>query len=218
MSRNSDSDVNAKTNMCNDNLFSYNDLDLTKNLFVYNNKSYPTKLHNKIIWEIKHMPERVGILHSHMNDNINSKNLNKKQPLLQILLDTGAMANTMCTLLVPHHAKRKSKNPIKWITACGDFTTTDVASLEFILPKFWEQVYISSDFHVCNHKIGYDMIMGQETLQKLGIIIDFKNGEIGWDNMQIEMKSPTFFDHKLISSIWQPQLNLKAVKILNLEL
>ena len=124
----------------------------------------------------------------------------------------------MCASLVRHHAKRKSKNPIKWVTACGNFTTTDVASLEFLLPEFSETAYISSDFHVCDHKIGYDMIIGQETLQKLGIILDFKNGEIGWDNMQVEMKSPTFFMIKLILSIWQPQLNLKAVKILKAEL
>ena len=101
------------------------------------------------------------------------------------------MTNTVCALLVHHHTKRKSKNPIKWVTACGNFTTTDVASLEFLLPEFSETAYISSDFHVCDHKIGYDMIIGQETLQKLGIILDFKNGEIEWDNMQVEMKSPT---------------------------
>ena len=77
-SENSDSEINTKINMCNDNLFSYNKLDLTNNLFVYNHKSYPTKLRNKIKREIKHMPELVGILNSKTNKNINSKKIKQK--------------------------------------------------------------------------------------------------------------------------------------------
>ena len=65
--------------MCNDDLNSLNEIDLTNNLFVYNHKSYPTKLRNKIKREIKHMPELVGILNSKTNKNINSKKIKHKK-------------------------------------------------------------------------------------------------------------------------------------------
>ena len=44
--------------------------------------------------------------------------------------------------------------------------------------------------------IPYDMIIGRDTLRKLGIILDFDKSKIDWKGMKVEMKDPTFFEDK----------------------
>ena len=42
----------------------------------------------------------------------------------------------------------------------------------------------------------YDMIIGRETLIGLGIGIDFKEKQMTWNDIKVEMKDPTLFDIK----------------------
>ena len=64
------------------------------------------------------------------------------------------------------------------------------------MPEFDDRVTIKQPFHICEHELGYDMIIGRETLAELGFIIDFKSNQISWNDMKVEMKHPTFFDNK----------------------
>lgn len=42
----------------------------------------------------------------------------------------------------------------------------------------------------------YDVILGRNALQQLGITLDFKNSVIKWNNTSVEMKEPTFLNRK----------------------
>ena len=83
-----------------------------------------------------------------------------------------------------------------WTTTNGKFRTTKIVVPEFQLPEFDERVTITQPFHVCDHDLGYDMIIGRETLAELGFIINFETNQISWNGMKVEMKDPTLFDKK----------------------
>ena len=40
------------------------------------------------------------------------------------------------------------------------------------------------------------MIIGRETLDELGFIINFEEGKISWNDMRVDMKDPTLLDNK----------------------
>ena len=43
-------------------------------------------------------------------------------------------------------------------------------------------------------ELEYDMIIGSETFSDLGIVIDFQEKQIIWNDISVEMKDPTLFD------------------------
>ena len=49
------------------------------------------------------------------------------------------------------------------------------------------------NFHVAKstHSLGYDMIIGRDLLEDLGIIIDFRNRKLVWDDLSMEMTLET---------------------------
>ena len=49
------------------------------------------------------------------------------------------------------------------------------------------------------------MIIGRETLAELGFIIDFEKNQISWNDMNVCMKEPAFFDNKETSSMMATQ-------------
>ena len=115
----------------------------------------------------------------------------------QVLLDFGRSANLIQKRHLGANFKlQNSKFPVTWKTANGKFRTTKIAVPDFLLPEFDDRVALKQPFHVCDHELGYDMIIGRETLADLGFIIDFKANQISWNDMKVDMKDPAFFDNK----------------------
>jgi len=57
------------------------------------------------------------------------------------------------------------------------------------MPEFHEHRIIEHKLHVAPDIINYDMIMGRDLLEELGIDISFKNMSITWDDVSIPMKN-----------------------------
>ena len=112
----------------------------------------------------------------------------KKVPVIKILIDSGASS----TLIKEQYATklRVSSNtkPTKWKTTAGVFTTTKQVNVQFILPELHEGRTICTKAHVTQHLGQYDMILGRDLLKELGIIIDFANETVTWDEVSAPMK------------------------------
>ena len=83
-----------------------------------------------------------------------------------------------------------------WETANGSFMTSETVTAQIRLPEFKESATVKQTYHVCNQKIPYDVIIGRETLQQLGISLDFKNSQIIWNDSAVEMKQPKLLDNR----------------------
>ncbi|GFH49197.1 hypothetical protein CTEN210_05673 [Chaetoceros tenuissimus] len=66
---------------------------------------------------------------------------------------------------------------------------------QVILPEFSRSLQIESfDAVVMDGRSNYDIILGRDFLQKIGLILDFKNLQIKWMNMEISMKPATYWN------------------------
>ena len=88
------------------------------------------------------------------------------------------------------------KIPVTWETANGSFMTSETVTAQIRMPEFNESATGKQTYHVCHQKIPYDVIIGRETLQQLGISLDFKNSQIIWNDSAVEMKQPKLLDNR----------------------
>jgi len=59
-----------------------------------------------------------------------------------------------------------------------------------MFPELSETKIITWKLHVFKNTLKYDLIIGRDLLQALGILLDFKNQTITWDEITIPMKDP----------------------------
>jgi hypothetical protein len=120
--------------------------------------------------------------------------LNTKQTqtrALRVLVDTGASASVIigehCTKL-----KMKASPTTTWNTKAGTFTTTRKARLRFVLPEFNPTKEVSWACHVDDNATArtsqYDLILGRNLLEALGLIINFHDQTMTWEEATIPMK------------------------------
>ncbi len=114
--------------------------------------------------------------------------------LLRTLLDSG----TSATMLLRKHVEpgRISKykgNPVKWTTLGGVYTTKRKALMEFRLPEFSLNKTITWSCHVdetTDPKFAqYDMIIGDDLMQELGIDLLYSKHLMVWENNEVAMKN-----------------------------
>ena len=90
---------------------------------------------------------------------------------LQVLFDSGGLANLIQKRHIGQNFKLlNSKGPVTWETTNGKFWTNKIMVPEFQL------VTIKQPFHVYDYDLGYDTIIGRETLAELGFIINKADG------------------------------------------
>ena len=106
----------------------------------------------------------------------------------RILLDTGSsnsiILNDFVTDVTPTVAST-------WMTKTGTMTTNGLTTAQLILPDFDVKRVIRWQFHVdSQNKISnsrYDIIIGRDLLSALGMVMDYKNKQITWDNASTPM-------------------------------
>ncbi len=113
---------------------------------------------------------------------------NGKPALIKALLDTGASATLIDRRLV-RKLRIKRDAPTKWTTAAGSFITNDRVINQFMFPEFHGKRTVSHSLKVCDQPMGYDMIIGRDLLQDLGITINYNDLHIEWDGAAVPLKS-----------------------------
>ena len=83
------------------------------------------------------------------------------------------------------------------MTMAGPITTTDTVKTTFILPEFHPHRSIEWTFNVTPMTMNYDVILGRDVLEELGMQIDFSNCTIVWDEATVPMKNIDKSDQSL---------------------
>jgi hypothetical protein len=134
----------------------------------------------------------VPIVIAHVNTRLGKPSIHR----IKALLDSGASA----TIITKEHVKKLRLNKSSsttWTTKAGDFTTRSTCKIKFSLPEFYENRIVEWTTHVDDsvgpHK--YDMIIGRDLLDALGLDMSFRDQTITWDGATVPMK-----DHEFIHS------------------
>ena len=127
------------------------------------------------------------VLQSHRKDRKDQK----RTIAIKALLDSGASGSIVSKDTVKNLKinKRTSKDSTEWTTAAGTLTTLAKCQVNFLLPELSPTKTIHHKFHVTENRItNYDMVIGRDLLQELGIDLKFSNQSIVWDDGDIPMK------------------------------
>ena len=114
----------------------------------------------------------------------------KDEKRARILFDTGCGGCLINKQLVKH-LKLKTDKSTKWHTKAGSFRTTQRVKCNFLLPEFHENREITWKMYVEDSdpkQSNYDMIIGRDLLNELGMDFSFKQGTMTWDFAEIPMK------------------------------
>ena len=100
----------------------------------------------------------------------------KPKPMtIQVLLDSGASRSLIHKKFARNLKLKTSKSSTKWTTAAGDLTMNSKCKSQFCIPELEDKILLEYNLlNVANTLVGYDMIIGCDILEDLGIVIDFK--------------------------------------------
>lgn len=105
------------------------------------------------------------------------------------LVDSGGAESIATEKLVTKLRVRKTTGPPqKWGTCSGELTTNKKAKSQFTLPELHNDKLIEWDFHVTPDLGVYDLIIGCDLMEFLGIDVCFSTQEVEWDNATVPFK------------------------------
>ena len=114
--------------------------------------------------------------------------------------------NTGCGGTLVNHSlvkllRKKDTSKTKWKTKVGTFETSKKVKCKFTLPEFHENKEITWNMYVDNASpkdCHYDMIIGQNLLEELGMDFLFSEGIMIWHNVEVPMKDPKILSENKI--------------------
>jgi hypothetical protein len=123
----------------------------------------------------------------------------------------------MMSAAMAKHVKWK-RSTASFNTAAGQYETKHMAKVLFTLPEFSESKILHWEFHLDPEKesqgTGYDMIIGRDLMQALGVIIDYKTLTVSWEDIRIGMRD--FFadskNYRELHTIMQQSTEPPSVK------
>ena len=120
----------------------------------------------------------------------------KHQKRIRILFDSGCAATLVKSTFLTKLKKTKVTNTT-WNTKAGSFSTKEKCNCVFSMPEFhtgreieWK-VYVDETPDTLGQ---YDMIMGRDLLDTLGIDLLFSQKLVQWDNATIPMRNISWFE------------------------
>jgi Retroviral aspartyl protease len=106
---------------------------------------------------------------------------------VKILFDSGASKSIISNKVVPKNKLQPQQHTTTWTTVAGSFLTHNTTLVTFKIPVLHESRIVQSLMYVAPGLEKYDIIIGRDLLQELGIILNFKDITIQWDNAVISM-------------------------------
>ena len=77
------------------------------------------------------------------------------------------------------------------MTIAGKFSTEGMVEKHFQLTELNPTATITGKLHVAKSLGAYDMIIGRDLLNKIGLTLDFATETVSWEEASIPMKCPT---------------------------
>jgi hypothetical protein len=194
------------------------DTTTTKNSSDYDSDDY-SNCYNKnyaMIGSTTHKKPK----NDHMSTEVVGQMVDVRGEILpvRVLLDTGSTS----TIVLSKFAKAldpPTTNPVQWSTMGGQFCTRRTASIKLKLPEFSTSKTITWTAHVDEttkpESAMFDLIIGIDLMEALGIDISFKENKITWDDVTIPMKDRGLISHHdaldtLFHTAVQPPIITKA--------
>ena len=137
-------------------------------------------------------------------------NKTKHRKRIKILFDSGCGATLVKSTFLKN-LKKKQITKTKWETKAGSFSTTEKCKCTFTMPEFHKgkeinwMVYVDKTEGNLGH---YDMIIGRDMLETLGINLLFSEQIIKWDNATIPMRNISSFDEINIDTLTNEILSM----------
>ena len=141
-----------------------------------------------------------------------------KPVLLKALLDSGASSTIVSSKYVQKLKKRDVSKASEWTTLAGTFKTKGTVQTNFYFPEFHDGKLIEWKMHVSENMGAYDMIIGRDLLEDLGIDLKFSTSMVEWDGVEIPFKD---IEASMVESFyirepdWVLEELFKAEKILD---
>ncbi len=119
----------------------------------------------------------------------NTRGAGKPKPVtIKVLFDSGGSG----TLVTAKYAKKlklkKTNSTQQWVTPAGEMKTTKKAIAQFTIPELHDNRLLQWDVHVTKNLGAYDMIIGRDLMEDLGIDILFSEQRIEWDGHDMPFK------------------------------
>ena len=122
--------------------------------------------------------------------DLNTRKGKPKPVTLRTLLDTGA-SNSLLSAQYAKKLRIERTSKTNWKTAAGQFVTTGTTKAQLRLTEFSPTAIIHTKLHTHEGKLGnYDLIIGRDLLEELGIDIKYSEQQVSWpdQNAEIPMK------------------------------
>ena len=132
----------------------------------------------------------------------------KAKPIKVVaLLDSGGAGSILTKRLAKKLNIRKTNGKPKiWSTPAGDISTTEKTKSQLKLPELHEDRLIEWDFHVAPDLGVYDMIIGRDMLEFLGIDIKFSDLTVSWDGAVMPFKDAGSANVSALFHVDDPQI------------
>ena len=135
--------------------------------------------------------------------NMHKKRKSKDVFTLKALLDSGATSTLINSKFVKH-LKRRKCTTTSWQTQCSTFTTSSKAKIKFLIPELNDQRLVSAYVHNTPSDMSYDIIIGQDLMQKMGIDLLNSTKTIRWDDQEISMQPRSTTVSEMMQAIEDP--------------
>jgi len=119
----------------------------------------------------------------------------KRPKRYRVLFDTGYSSSLINKEMVKD-LPTELDDTQRWVTKSGYFNTSKKCLLKLTLPQLHKHREIQWTMHVDEttpNRSNYEMIIGRDLMHELGLIINFQEGRVYWDNAWINMQDPILF-------------------------
>ena len=112
-----------------------------------------------------------------------------ERPLL-VLFDSGSKGTWINGKRLPKGVHGKTVDSVTGSTLAGTFTSNQEVSIgELILPEFHRGRRVDGvTARIFHAPCRYDMVLGRDTLRKIGLVVDFDDNVMTWDDVTVPMK------------------------------
>mgnify|MGYP001162943988 CR=1 FL=1 len=98
---------------------------------------------------------------------------------MRCLLDSGCSSTTGRKELVDELHCNTNGN--QWQTAAGAFTTAGKSKMQLQLTELSPTAMLKETMHIADQDLGqYDIIIGRNTLENLGVDLPFSTSRVSW--------------------------------------
>ena len=118
----------------------------------------------------------------------NSRQGKPKPVTLRALLDSGGGGTLVTEKFAKKLRVRHSSAKQVWTTPSGSMTTSSKVRTQFTIPELHDNRVIEWDMHVTKNLGAYDLIIGRDLLQFLGIDVLFSSLTVEWDGASMPFK------------------------------